>query len=89
MHMAMVIGGGLLLLAFFVLFGRLWGHDADGMALGAKYFVPVWFLVALVNMWVGVTRAGYTVREELPILIVVVAAPTLVALALVWLLSRG
>jgi len=89
MHMAMVIGGGLLLLAFFVLFGRLWGHDAAGMALGAKYFVPVWFLVALVNMWVGVTRAGYTVREELPILIVVVAAPTLVALALVWLLSRG
>ena len=89
MHMALVIGGGFLLLAFFTLFGRLWGHDAAGMAQGARYFMPVWIVVALINLWVGVTRAGYTVREELPILIVVVAVPTLAAMALVWLLSRG
>lgn len=88
MHMASVIGGGLLQLAFFVLFGRLWGHDAAGMALGAKYFIPVWFVIALVNMWVGVTRAGYTLREELPILVIVVAIPTAVAMAIGWLWAR-
>jgi hypothetical protein len=89
MHMAMVMGGGLLLLAFFTLFGRLWGHDAAGMALGAKYFIPVWIVVALVNMWVGVTKAGYTVRDEAPILLVVALVPSLVALGGVWLLQRG
>jgi hypothetical protein len=87
--MALVIFGGLLLLAFFVLFGWLWGHDAAGMARGARMFMPVWILVALVNMWVGVTRAGYTVREELPILIVVAAIPVIVAMIVGWFLTRG
>ena len=54
MHMALVIGGGVVLLGLFVLFGWLWGASAAGMAVGAKAFVPVWLLVAAVNMWVGV-----------------------------------
>jgi hypothetical protein len=89
MHMAMVIFGGLLLLAVFALFGRLWGHDAAGMALAARWFVPVWAGVALVNMWVGVTTAGYTVMQELPILAVVFAVPAAVALLLAWQIARG
>jgi hypothetical protein len=89
MHMLQVIGAGALLLAVFALFGRLWGHDAAGVATGAKLFVPVWFAIAIVNLWVGVTRAGYTVREELPILLVVFAVPALLALLLVWLMSRS
>ena len=38
MHVAMVIGGGLVLLGVFVLFGWLWGASAAGMALAAKEF---------------------------------------------------
>ena len=45
MHMALVIGGGVVLLGLFVLFGWLWGASAAGMAVGAKAFVPVWLLV--------------------------------------------
>lgn len=89
MHMAMVMGAGVLLLVVFVMFGWLWGASAAAMALAAKSFMPVWLLVALVNMWVGVTHAGYTVREELPILLVVFAAPALVAGVAAWQLSRG
>lgn len=89
MHMAMVIGGGLLLLAVFALFGRLWGHDAAGMALAARWFVPAWAVVALVNMWVGVTTAGYSVMQELPILVVVFAVPAAVALVLAWQIAKG
>ncbi len=88
MHMALVIGGGVVLLGLFVLFGWLWGASAAGMALGAKAFVPVWLLIAAVNMWVGVTHAGYTVRQELPILAIVFVLPGLVALGVAWWLAQ-
>ncbi len=88
MHMAMVIGGGCLLLGVFVLFGWLWGASAAGMALAAKVFVPAWLAVALANMWVGVTHAGYTVRQEAPILLLVFAVPAVVAALVAWQLSR-
>lgn len=84
MHMAMVIGGGLLLLAVFCLFGRLWGAGPADITLAATWFLPVWAVVALVNMWVGVTRAGYTVMQEAPILLVVLAVPGLVAALVIW-----
>lgn len=84
MHMAMVIFAGLLLLAVFALFGRLWGHDAAGVAQAAWWFMPVWAGVALVNLWVGVSKAGYTVAQELPILAVVFLVPAAVAMLLAW-----
>lgn len=89
MHMAMVIGGGLLILAVFALFGRLWGHDVASIGVAARWFVPVWAIVALINMWVGVTKAGYTVAQELPILAVVFAVPAAVALLVSWQIGRG
>ncbi len=89
MHVALVIGGGLALLAVFVLFGWLWGASAPGMALAAKLFVPAWAVVALANLWVGVHHAGYTLREEAPILVLVFAVPALVAALLAWQLGRG
>ena len=88
MHVAMVIGGGLVALGVFVLFGWLWGASAAGMALAAKALVPAWLAVALVNMWVGVTHAGYTVRQEAPILLLVFALPAIVAGVTAWQLSR-
>ncbi|MEZ5532776.1 MAG: hypothetical protein R3E69_10385 [Steroidobacteraceae bacterium] len=89
MHMLLVIVGGALLLGVFALFGKLWGGDAAGIALGAKVFIPVWLLVALANMWVGVTRAGYAMSEELPILLVVFAVPAALAVALAWQMARN
>lgn len=89
MHMAMVMGAGLLLLLVFVMFGWLWGASATGMALAAKAFVPVWLLVALTNMWIGVIHAGYTLRQEFPILLLVFAVPAMVAAVVAWQLSRG
>lgn len=89
MHMATVILAGVLLLAVFALFGRLWGHGGADIALAAKWFIPVWAGIALVNLWVGVTRAGYTVAQELPILLVVFAVPSVLAVVLVWQVTKG
>lgn len=89
MHVAMVMGTGTLLLGVFAMLGWLWGASAAGIALAAKCFVPMWLVIASVNMWVGVSRAGYTVRQEAPILVLVFAVPAAVALVLAWRLSRG
>lgn len=89
MHVILVIAGGFGLLGLFVLFGWLWGASTAAMALAAKVFVPVWLLVALVNMWVGVTHAGYTLREELPIMLLVFAVPAVAAAVAVYLLARS
>jgi hypothetical protein len=89
MHVAMVIGGGLGLLGLFVLFGWLWGASAAGMALAARVFVPAWLVISLVNMWVGVSHAGYTVRQEAPILVLVFLLPAVVAGIVAWQLSRA
>jgi hypothetical protein len=89
MHVILVIAGGLGLLGLFVLFGWLWGANTAAMALAAKVFVPAWLLVALVNMWVGVSHAGYTLREELPIMLLVFAVPAVAAAVAVYLLARS
>ncbi|MCO5074488.1 hypothetical protein [Chelatococcus sp. HY11] len=86
--MAMVIGGGLVLLALFLLFGWLWGGNGQALEKAAGMFIPAWLLMSLINMWVGVTRAGYSVREELPILLVVFAIPAAVAGIAIWRLAR-
>lgn len=88
MHMAMVIVGGVVLLGLFLLFGKLWGAAQPDYRLAAKLFMPVWLAVALVNMWVGVTKVGYSVREELPILVLVFAVPALLALLIAWRVAR-
>ena len=91
MHTLKVIAGGFILLAVCLLIGRLLGGQAQagGVAGAAKLFIPLWLLVAGVNLWIGVTKAGYTVAKEAPIFLVVFAVPAAVALLLVWRLSRG
>lgn len=87
--MLLVIVGGVLLQGVFVLFGWLWGGSAAGMALAVKTFVPVWLLVAIANLWVGVSHAGYSVREEFPILLIVFLVPAALAAFVVWRLSHA
>lgn len=58
-----------------------------GLLRGAQWFVPLWLLGAAVNMWVGVSHAGYTVAEELPIFAGIFAVPAVVAGLLWWRLG--
>jgi NAD/NADP transhydrogenase beta subunit len=84
MHMLMVIVGGIVLLGVFLLFGKLWGGEEAALGLAAKTFIPVWLAIAVANLWIGVSHAGYTVREELPILLIVFLVPTVLAGLVIW-----
>jgi len=89
MHILMVIIGGTVLLGVFCLFGRLWGADMSALVLAAKAFIPVWFIIAAVNMYIGVTRAGYTVMDELPILVLNFAVPAVIAGIVIWQFAKA
>lgn len=53
-------------------------------------FVIVWFVLAAVNMWIGVTQAGYSFTEELPIFLLIYLLPVIVAVLVKWkLLPRS
>ncbi len=69
MHTVMVVGGGLIVLAVFVLGAVVLGKPA---AAGARFFILPWLVVALVNLYVGTTH-GHSVVGELPFLAVVSA----------------
>ena len=84
----MVMAGGFVLLVICLLVGRSVG-GTTGMASAAKYFIPVWLIATLVNMWFGVSRAGYSVSDELPIFALLFAVPTAVTIYLWWRFSHG
>jgi hypothetical protein len=83
MHTIMVVLGGFLLLVICLLVGRL----MKTMAIAALIFIPIWFGAALINLWIGVSRAGYSVAEELPIFLAVFAIPAVVAVFIWWKFS--
>lgn len=85
MHTTMVISGGLALLALMAVAGNMTSLGIGRMLL---WFIPVWLACAAINMWVGVSRAGYTVAQEFPIFLLVFAVPAAIALFAYWRLAR-
>ena len=84
MRTLIIIAGGLLLLILLTLIARYAGkgeHKTVGNT--ARFFIPIWFCAAAVNMYIGVARAGYSVMEELPIFLIIFGLPAAVAVV-VW-----
>jgi uncharacterized membrane protein YwaF len=86
MRTAIIIAIGFILLAVCVLAPRLAGRP-EWSVTGAKLFIALWLAAALVNMWIGVSRAGYSVAEELPIFLLIFALPAAAAGFAWWKLS--
>lgn len=83
MHTIMILAAGLVVLAVFVGMGHLRG-GAPGRARAARLFVPVWFVLALINGAIGVVSAGYPVMQEAPVFLVTFGVPA----ALAFIISR-
>jgi hypothetical protein len=91
MHTIKVIAMGIALLGICLLIGRLVGGPGQvaSAATAAKIFLPLWLVGAGINMWVGVSKAGYSVADEAPVFAIVFAIPAAIALLVCWRLSRG
>lgn len=80
MHTIKILVLGFVLLGAFLLVGRTLGSGARA----ALYFLPVWLFAAAINLWYGVAKAGYSVRDEAPIFLLILAIPAVVALLAWW-----
>jgi hypothetical protein len=80
LHTIKAIAVGFILLCAFVLVGRVLGNGSRA----ALYFLPVWLAGAGFNLWYGVTQAGYSVRDEAPIFLLVFGVPAALALLAWW-----
>lgn len=58
--------------------------SASAMTVATAAFVAIWFVVAAGNMWMGVSQAGYSLKEELPIFLLIFLVPAAVAVFVKW-----
>ncbi len=87
MRTAIIIVVGLVLLGAGLILDK-WLGAGEHMTRVALLFTICWLAVALLNMWFGVEKAGYSVREEFPIFLVIFLIPAAVALFIAWRFSR-
>jgi hypothetical protein len=90
-HTGKVIALGFALLAMCVICARLIGGRAQPsyVARAGLLFIGLWLIGAGINMWIGVSSAGYSVAEEAPIFLLVFSIPAAVALLIWWTYSSG
>jgi hypothetical protein len=80
---AIIIGCGVLLWAGCLAAAKIVLGDGS-LTAATIVFVVIWFIVASVNLWIGVSRAGYAFTEELPIFLVVFLLPVILAVLVKW-----
>ena len=85
MRTGLFLLAGFLLLAAFLILGKLFSEIYPGATtMATAAYVALWFIVAGLNMWIGVSRAGYSVAEELPIFALIFIVPAAAAMLLKW-----
>jgi hypothetical protein len=85
MRTALFLLAGFLFLAGSFIVGKLFSANyPNGTTVAAALFVALWLVIASVNMWVGVAKAGYSVAEELPILALIFGVPAAAAVLVKW-----
>ena len=85
MRTTLFLTSGLLLMASLLIVSKLFGEhfpSAPNWALGLG--MGLWLAITAANMWVGVSKAGYSVGEELPILFLLFGVPAVVAVLVRW-----
>jgi hypothetical protein len=85
MRTVLFLGVGFLLLAACALLGRLFSSNYPSATYTATIaFICLWLLISAFNLWVGVSKAGYTVADELPIFLLIFGLPAVAAVLLKW-----
>jgi hypothetical protein len=85
MRTGLFLLAGFLLLAGSFLLARLFSQNYPASTTWATAaFLLLWLVLTVFNLWVGVTKAGYSTREELPVLLLLFGVPAAVALLIRW-----
>jgi hypothetical protein len=85
MRTAIIIAVGFVLWAACLGVAKLLASSSTSATMTATVaFVVIWFVAAAANMWIGMSQAGYSFREELPIFLLIFLLPSAVAVFVKW-----
>ncbi len=85
MRTAIIVLGGLVLWAICLGIAKLLASSGNSyMTAATAAFIALWFVAAALNMWIGVSQAGYSFKEELPIFLLIFLLPAAVAIFIKW-----
>lgn len=85
MRTILFLTSGLLLMASLLIAAKLFSeHVPSALDWAVTLGLVFWLAITGANMWVGVSRAGYSVSEELPILLLLFALPAATAVLVRW-----
>jgi hypothetical protein len=85
MRTYLFLGAGVLMLAASCILGKLFSETyPTALAWSTGLFIVVWCALAALNLFAGVTRAGYGVAEELPIFLLIAGIPVVAMIVLRW-----
>ena len=69
MRTVLFLASGFLLLTAVFILGKLFSENfASATAWATFAFLMLWLIITGANMWIGVTKAGYSASDELPTL---------------------
>jgi len=55
------------------------GASRSSMTTATTAFVGIWLVAAASNIWIGMSQAGYSFKEELPNFVLIFLLPVAVA----------
>jgi hypothetical protein len=84
MRTAIFIACGILLWAGCIAAAKLTSGSGASLNLATLAFAGIWLCVSAANLWVGVSKAGYTFAEEMPIFLLIFLVPTALAVWVKW-----
>ena len=85
MRTVLLLTAGLSLMASLLIVAKLFTEHLPSAPNWAGAFgLSLWLLITGLNMWIGVTKAGYSVAEELPIHLVLYLLPAVAAVLVRW-----
>ena len=79
-----ILAGIVLYIIGFLVSKYLAGSGTASHNIVTIIFIMAWFIISAVNMWLGITWAGYTFMEELPIFLLIFLVPSVLALFIQW-----
>ncbi len=89
MHTIKVIAAGLFVCAGIMLLSKLWTTTKSLTGAALSVFLAIWLIISVVNLWIGVYRAGYSIADELPIFALAFSVPAIASLFAAWFLINN
>ena len=85
MRTAIIIAAGFVLWGICLGVAKLAADlNASSATVATLAFIAIWFVLAAVNMWLGISTAGFTFMQELPIFLLIFLLPSAVAALVKW-----